>query len=377
MTPATLLLFVFGLVLLVIGAESLVRGASRLAAAAGISPLVIGLTVVAFGTSAPELAVSLKAGWSGVADLAVGNVVGSNICNVLLILGLSAVVAPMAVASQLLRFDVWIMLAASVAVLLLGWNGVIGRLEGAGLFAAVLLYTAWLIRQSRRETAEVRAEYEREFADLPAAASRRLWPVYVLQVLVGLGGLVLGARWLLIAAVAMARAFGVSELVIGLTVIAVGTSLPEIAASLVAAIRGERDIAVGNIVGSNIFNILCVLGLTAAVCPSGIPVSPAALRFDIPVMIAVAIVCVPVFFRDRGVDRYEGLLFLVYYVVYTAYLIMAARQHPALAWFRPVMLYVVLPLTAVGLAVATGRGVARQRRSSAEAGRAENGAESR
>lgn len=374
MTLATLLLFAFGLVLLVVGAESLVRGASRLAAAAGISPLVIGLTVVAFGTSAPELAVTLKAGWSGVADLAIGNVVGSNICNVLLILGLSAAVVPLAVAAQLLRFDVWIMIAASVAMLVLGWNGVIGRLEGAGLFAGVLLYTAWLIRQSRRESAEVRAEYVREF---PSAAerSRRHWPLYVLQVLVGLGGLVLGARWLLVAAVAMARAFGVSELVIGLTVIAVGTSLPEIAASLVAAIRRERDIAVGNIVGSNIFNILSVLGLTAAVCPSGIPVSPTALAFDIPVMIAVAFVCLPVFFRDQRVDRWEGLLFLGYYVAYTTYLILSARQHPALAWFRPAILYAVLPLTAVGLVVAMGRGVAR-RQLAADGAKAGNGAES-
>lgn len=346
----TLLYLAGGLVLLVVGAEFLVKGASRLATAVGISPLVIGLTIVAFGTSAPEMAVSVGAAWSGQADLALGNVVGSNICNVLLILGLSALIAPLVVAQQLVRLDVPLMIAASFAVLLLGLDGVIGRIDGILLFTCIIGYTLFLIVQSRKESSSaVQEEYAQEYSQTASG-----WKQVTLNALFILGGLVLlvvGANFLVDAAVSIAQYFGVSELVIGLTVVAVGTSLPELAASVIASIRGERDIAVGNVVGSNIFNILSVLGLSSVVSPAGIEVAPAALVFDIPVMIGVALACLPIFFTGYIITRWNGAVFLFYYVAYTAYLILAAMQHDALDTFGAAMLFFVIPLTAITLLV--------------------------
>jgi cation:H+ antiporter len=347
--------FVAGLVLLVVGAESLVRGASRLAAAVGLSPLVIGLTVVAFGTSAPEMAVSVGGALSGQGDLAVGNVVGSNIFNVLFILGAAAAIAPLVVSMQLLRFDVPVMIGVSVATLLVAADGVVGRIEGVLLVVGLAVYTALLIRLSRRERAAIQDEFAAEYASAAQSAGQLV--LQVALVAGGLGLLVLGAGWLVSAAVQMATAFGLSELVIGLTIVAAGTSLPEVATSLIATVRGERDIAVGNVVGSNIFNLLGVLGLSAAVAPDGLRVTPAALGFDVPVMIAVAVACLPIFFTGRLIARWEGWLFLAYYVAYTAYLIMAVAQHDALPLFSSAMVAFVMPLTAVTLLVLTVRAV--------------------
>jgi cation:H+ antiporter len=360
MTPLTMVLFVLGIVILVAGAELLVRGASRLAAALGISPLVIGLTVVAFGTSSPEMAVSAQSALAGQTDLALGNVVGSNIFNVLFILGLSALIVPLVVAQQLVRLDVPLMVAASVAVLLLGMDGAFGRLDGALLFGGAVAYTAFLVRQSRRETAAVRAEYESEFGE--AAAGPVSWVRDTLLVLGGLALLVLGSRWLVNGAVEIATALGVSELVIGLTIVAAGTSLPEVATSVLASLRGERDIAVGNVVGSNIFNILVVLGFSGFVAPGGVAVAPSALRFDIPVMIAVAVACLPIFFTGHLISRWEGLLFLGYYAAYTAYLVLAATRSEALPAFAGAMTLFVLPLTAVTLATVGARELHARRR---------------
>jgi len=342
----TVVLFVAGLVLLILGAEWLVRGASRLAGALGISPLVIGLTVVAFGTSAPEVAVSVKAAWAGQPDLAIGNVVGSSVFNVLFILGASAVVTPLLVSSQLIRLDVPIMIGVSVLVFLLAGDGSIGRLDGALLFAGVIAYTAFQVWQSRKESAAIRDEYAQEYAPRRHSTLANL-----VLVAAGLALLVLGSRWLVSGAVAFAQALGVSELVIGLTIVAAGTSLPEVATSLLAAFRGERDIAVGNVVGSNIFNLLAVLGLSALVAPDGLPVSPSVLRFDLPVMMAVALACLPIFASGASIVRWEGALFLSYYAAYTTYLVLAAQEHDTLPVFSTVMEVFVLPLTAVTLAV--------------------------
>jgi cation:H+ antiporter len=342
----TVVLFVAGLGLLVVGAEWLVRGASRLAAALGISPLVIGLTVVAYGTSAPEMAVSVKSAWAGQPDLALGNVVGSNVFNVLLILGASATITPLLVSSQLIRLDVPIMIGLSVLTLLLAGDGSIGRLDGAILFAGAVAYTAFQIRQSRRESAALQDEYAQEYGPKRSSTAANL-----AFIAAGLVLLVLGSRWLVNGAVAFAQALGVSELVIGLTIVAAGTSLPEVATSILAAFRGERDIAVGNVVGSNIFNILAVLGLAGLAAPSGLPAPAALLRFDLPVMIAVAIACLPVFASGATIARWEGALFLFYYAAYTAYTVLAAQQHDALPAFSAVMQVFVLPLTAVTLAV--------------------------
>jgi cation:H+ antiporter len=356
MPPETILYFIAGAVLLIGGAELLVRGASRLAIAAGVSPLVVGLTVVAFGTSSPELAVTVGAAWSGQADVAVGNVVGSNIFNILFILGVTALITPLVVAQQLVRLDVPLMIGASLLMLLLGLDGTISRVDGLFLFLGVVAYTTFLIRQSRRETAQVASEYDEAFGAVP---EQTRWAVNIGLILVGLTLLVLGSRWLVDGAVEMATSFGVSQLVIGLTIVAAGTSLPEVATSVLAAMRGERDIAVGNAVGSCIFNILAVLGLGSLIAPNGVNVSPGALTFDIPVMIAVSVAALPVFFTGYTIARWEGAVFLLYYVAYTAWLVLTAREHAALEALAPAMTWFALPLTALTLAVLGVRAMRR------------------
>ncbi len=345
----SLLMVVAGLTLLVAGAELLVHGASALARAAGMPSLIIGLTVVAFGTSAPELAVSLGASLAGQPDIAMGNVVGSNMFNVLFILGISAAIAPLAVSSQLVRLDVPIMIGTSGLAWLMASDGAVGRLEGVVLLAGIVGYTALLIRLGKSQ-GNALALAGPEPPVRRAASGRRL-VVPVVLVLVGLVLLVLGARWLVQGAVELARVLGVSELLIGLTIIAAGTSLPELATSVIASIRGERDIAVGNIVGSNIFNILAVLGAASAAAPDGVAVSPAVLRFDLPVMLAGAVVCLPVFFTGGRISRWEGVLLLGYYAAYIAYLVLGASSHESLSGFSAAMVFFVLPGTVLGIAV--------------------------
>ena len=353
------LTFLAGLALMTVGAELLVRGAASLAVAMKISPLVVGLTVVAFGTSAPELVVSVQAALSGQPDIALGNVVGSNIFNILFILGASALVTPLVVHQQLVRFDVPLLIALSGLVLLLGWDGAIGRLDGLLLFAGLIVYTVWGIVASRRETTAIQREYEQEFGESASKATGASIALHILFVVVGLALLVLGSRWFADAAVAIARALHVSELVIGLTVVAAGTSLPEVATSLLAAWKGERDIAVGNAVGSSLFNIMCVLGLASAIAPDGVPVAAAALRVDIPVMIAVAVICLPIFFAGHIITRWNGALLFAYYWAYTVYLILDASGSPATRTYAMVMLGVVVPLTGAMLAFGVLRALRR------------------
>jgi len=349
------LLFLAGLGLLTGGGHFLVTGASRLARRFGVSSLVIGLTVVAWGTSAPELAVSLGAVLRGQGDMALGNVVGSNIINILGVLGMSALVTPLVVSRRLVWHDVPVLVVLSVMVWVLGTDGRIGRLEGALLFAIGVVYTARAIHSSRRETARSRAAGEGTPPD--AAPGRAL-----VLVVAGGGLLVLGAHLLVTSASVFARGLGVSELVIGLTVVAVGTSLPEAAASVVAAARGERDMAAGNAIGSNIFNIVNVLGLAALFSPTGIPVPAPALNFDLPVMVAVAAACLPIFFVGHRIARWEGGIFVGYYAVYVVFLLLQAEWHDALDVLSRAMLFFVLPLTAVTLAVILWRDARRRRR---------------
>jgi cation:H+ antiporter len=346
---ATLLMVVAGLALLVAGAELLVRGASSLARAVGMPPLIIGLTVVAFGTSAPELAVSLGASLAGQPDIAMGNVIGSNMFNVLFILGISAAIVPLVVSSQLVRLDVPIMIGVSGLAWLMASDGVVDRLEGVMLLAGIVGYAAMLILLGRSQGKSV--AHAGPAAPVRRAAPMRGLVVPALLVLAGLVLLVLGARWLVQGAVGLARVLGVSELLIGLTIVAAGTSLPELATSVIASIRGERDIAVGNIVGSNIFNILAVLGAAAAAAPHGVAVSPAVLRFDLPVMSAAALVCLPVFFTGGRISRWEGALLLGYYAAYVAYLVLGASSHESLGAFSAAMVFFVLPGTVLGIAV--------------------------
>ncbi len=316
---------VVGLILLVAGAELLVRGASRLAAAFGISPLIIGLTVVAFGTSAPELAVSLASSFANKPDIAMGNVIGSNIFNILAILGLSALVTPLAVQQQLIRLDVPLMIGISVVTYLMALNGRIGRIEGFLLATGIIVYTIFLIKKSRRENQSIVDEYAKEYDKKTSAGVVSLLGNVAL-VVVGLGLLVLGSDWLVKGAVHIATRLGVDELVIGLTIVAAGTSLPELATSVVAGLRGERDIAVGNVIGSNLFNLMAVLGFAAFVSPEGVSVAEESLRVNLPVMLAASVACLPIFMRGHRISRMEGLLLFAGYVGYTSYLVWSASM---------------------------------------------------
>ena len=347
----TVVSLVVGLAVLVLGSEFLIRGASKLAATIGIPPLIIGLTVVAFGTSAPELAVSLNASLNGQADISLGNVVGSNICNVLLILGISAVIAPLVVAQQLVRLDVPIMIGVSALMMFFGLGNQLSRSDGLILFGGGITYTLFLLVQSRKEKNPViQDEYEQFGARSLSIKETGLSAVLFF---LGMAMLVAGSHWLVESAVSIATFLGASPLIIGLTVIAFGTSLPELATSVMATFKGERDLAVGNVIGSNIFNILVVLGLTSAVSETGIYISNSAQRFDIPVMLAAAIMCLPIFFTDNQVSRREGILLLCYYVLYVGYLVVNAAD-PDSIWLGSINL-IVVPLTLLMLCLLSWR----------------------
>lgn len=304
---------------------------------------------MAFGTSAPELAVSAGAVLDGKVDIAIGNVVGSNILNVLLILGASAVITPLVVHLQLIRQEVPIMIAASVALLLMMLDGVVATWESALLVGAMVIYTVFLVWQSRRQSASADAEFEGE-VDLNSTWDRH-WSVQLGLILLGLVALVTGSHFLVEAAVTTAKQWGVSDVVIALTIVALGTSLPEIATSVTAALKGQRDMAVGNVVGSNTFNILGCLGISGMLSTSGLVVAESVIHFDAWVMLAVALACLPIFISGREIARWEGVVFLLYYAAYTAYLILASQAHDALQQFSAVMLYFVVPLTVITMAV--------------------------
>jgi cation:H+ antiporter len=316
MTLATIYLLA-GLVLLYFGAEGLVRGSASLALRLGLSPLVVGLTVVAFGTSTPELMVSLKAALAGQADISVGNVVGSNICNIGLILGLCALVTPIATTSQIVRIDIPIMLAITAITIFLLNDGTLGLPEGIFLTVLLVAYIVFSIGLARRQPAE---DLDAEFGE-EVKISKLGLTVDLLMVAGGLVLLLFGARFLVDGAVIIARTFGWTEALIGLTVVAIGTSLPELATSLVAAIKKEADIAVGNIVGSNIFNLLGILGITAIVHPlaaSGIG------RIDYAVMAAFSLLLWPMAYYQKRITRPEGAILLAGYVAYVSWLVRSA-----------------------------------------------------
>ena len=357
-----LLVFAGGLAALVLGASALVRGASRLALNLGLSPLVVGLTVVAFGTSAPELAVSAGAVASGQMGLAVGNVVGSNIFNVLFILGLAALITPLSVHLQVVRQEVPVMVGAGLLVVALGWDGSYGVLDGALLVLLLVGYSAFLVLKSRAEASAAGAAADGsgdagggsdgngDGGGQPGGWDRHL-PAQLGLIAAGLVLLVAGSQAMVTAAVHFARLLGVGEVVIGLTIIAAGTSLPEVAASIMASLKGERDMAVGNVIGSCVFNLLGVLGvaaLTASLTGQGaLPLPPEVAAFDLWVMLAAFLACLPVLLTGREIVRWEGALFLVCYAAYTTYLVLAAQRHTGTQAFADAMLWFVLPLCAV------------------------------
>ncbi|CAN5689836.1 calcium/sodium antiporter [soil metagenome] len=318
--------FVIGIVLLYFGAELLVRGSARLARSFGISALVVGLTVVAVGTSAPELVVSLIAVLRGQADLTVGNVVGSNISNIALILGISALIYPIAVRARLLSRGIPLMIVATIAFALLVRDGMLGRAGGLFLFVGLIAYFTYLLRSRGDELPEVEAEYEQhqqERGCCPRDESR-LWNTGL--AFVGLVLLAAGAHLLVGAATVFALHVGMSELVVGLTVVAIGTSLPELATSVLAAFRKEADIAVGNAVGSNVLNILGVLGPAAVLRP--LAVAPAMLRFELPVMIAASVLLLPLAWTRLRLERWEGAVLVAGYAVFVVVLL-ARSADPA------------------------------------------------
>lgn len=348
-----LLQMFLGLGLLVYGANRLVGGASTLALKAGLSPLIVGLTVVAFGTSAPEMAISVKTAWLGQSDLAVGNIVGSNIFNVLFILGISAMISPLIVSKQLIRLDVPLMIASSILFMIFSLDGRIAIWEAGVLAAGIAAYTGFLMRLAKREKQNL------ESSELSEAAKGGLGMATVWVVL-GLVLLVVGSHFLVNSAVAIATALGVSQVVIGLTIVAAGTSLPEVATSIMATIKGERDIAVGNVVGSNIFNVLAVGGISGLVSGSGLTVSPEIVSFDLPVMIATAVACLPIFFTGYTIARWEGFVFFAYYVLYISFLVMTATQHAALETFANAMTWFIIPLTTLTILVVLARAFKKQ-----------------
>jgi cation:H+ antiporter len=335
----TWLLLALGLVLLVFGADLLVKGAARLAGSFGVPALVIGLTVVAFGTSAPELAVSVKAAYSGQAELAIANVVGSNTFNVLFILGVSALISPLVISRQLIRQDVPLMVGVSAVALVMTLDGSIGRWEATILVIGLVAYTWFLFHQGKKQGMDVADAGVEEMLKVKVPTWQSL-----LLVIGGLVLLVLGARWLVQSAVEIATLMGVNEAVIGLTIVAAGTSLPEVVTSVVATIRGERDIAVGNVVGSNIFNILCVLGASGLVSPVPLLAGEQMTQLDLPVMLGVALLCVPLFFTSATLTRPDGALFLGLYLFYVWYLIALALSQPYLPVLQSAFLFAVLPL---------------------------------
>jgi len=323
MTLHPAVVFAAGLVVIVVGAEMLLRGASRIAAALGIKPILIGLTVVAVGTSAPELAVGVTAALEGRGALAIGNIAGTNMVNILFILGLSAAMRPLPLQLQSIRLDVPVMIASALALLVMAFDGVLSRVDGLVLLAAACVYLATLIRLSRRESAAMVREYAEEFGPQALKTERgalaKSWDGLLLAV--GIALTVLGADLLVAGAADLARAFGVSDAIIGLTIVAIGTSAPELATTVVSTIKDDRDVAIGNLLGSSITNILVILGLTCLAASDGVDVSPDVLRIDLPLAAAVAIVCWPVFRSDRTVSRREGVAFVAAYLVYLTTLV--------------------------------------------------------
>ncbi len=315
------LLFLGGLVIVVLGAEMLLRGATRIASMLGVSPIIIGLTVVSVGTSAPELAVGLTAAHEGRGPLAVGNIAGTNIVNILLILGLSAAIRPLPTRSLSVRLDVPVMIATAGVLFIMALDGVLDRTEGLGLLLAAIVYTVALVMLSRQEDSSTRLEFRDALAGQappsPHTTGRGAWVWNAVLLVAGMALAVLGAELLVAGAVELAKAYGVSDAFIGLTIVAIGTSAPELVTTLISTARNDRDVAIGNLIGSSIYNVLVILGLTMLAAPaSGVDVSAEVLWIDLPLAALVAIVCLPVFRSDRMVSRREGVGFVLAYVAY-------------------------------------------------------------
>lgn len=310
--------FLAGLAIIIGGAELVLRGASRFAALIGMKPIIIGLTIVSIGTSMPELAVGITAAAEGRGALAVGNIAGTNMLNILFILGMSAAIRRLPLEQLSIRLDVPVMIATALVLIVMASNGVMSRFEGFILVAGAVVYTIALVRLSKRESPAMRQEYEEEFGQQILLRRKGVW-VALFNISILMVGIVLsvwGANLLVDGAVEIATRLGVSDAIIGLTIIAIGTSAPEMATTLVATLKDDREVAVGNLIGSSISNILVILGITCIASPAGVNVSRDILWFDLPLAAAVAIVCYPVFRSDKMISRREGVVFVVLYIIY-------------------------------------------------------------
>jgi cation:H+ antiporter len=316
--------FLIGLVVIILGAELVLRSSTRIANFLGIKPIIIGLTVVAIGTSMPELAVGITAAAEGKGALAIGNIAGTNIMNILFILGLSAAIRALPLHSMSIKLDLPVMIGAALALTAMAWDGVLQAYEGILLLLAAVVYTVVLIRFSRMETASIKKEYEEEFQPKRTPPVKKAW-LWAWNIALLGGGIyltVIGADWLVSGAVSIASSLGVSDAIIGLTIVAVGTSAPELVTTIIATIKDDRDVAVGNLIGSSITNILVILGITCILAPGGIDVSKDILWFDLPLAALVAIICYPVFRSDKKISRTEGTVFVSLYLVYITSLIL-------------------------------------------------------
>lgn len=321
MLLSTILLFLLGLVVLTVGAELLLKGASKLAAMMNIRPIVIGLTIVSIGTSLPELAVGIKAIKSGADDIVLGNIAGTNLVNILLILGISAAIRPLPIHQKTVRSEVVVMIIAALLLFLLALDGRLSFWEGALLFALGVVYIVFIIKKSRNEHASVVKEFDEEYEpDTPNGMS--LWQIWTWNATLLLGGMITtiyGADLLVDNAIIIARFFGMSEVVIGLTIIAIGTSAPELATTMVATFKNDRDVAIGNLMGSSIINIFLILSTIILVSSNGLAISADLLWVDLPLVALVAIICYPVFRSDQQVSRKEGMFFVCLYLMYLIY----------------------------------------------------------
>ncbi|KUI26066.1 sodium:calcium antiporter [Mycobacterium sp. IS-1496] len=316
--------FLAGLTVLAVGSEVMVRGATGLASRLGISPIVIGLTVVSIGTSMPELAVGVIAVGEGSGALAVGNIAGTNVVNVLLILGLSALLVPLALQMRTIRSELPVMAGVALLFWLLAADGHLSRLDGIILVVCAVGYTVAVVWSARRESRQVALEFADEFGPGAVGTVTTGTRGAVMDVVMTVGGialLVVGADWLVDGAVGVSRQLGVSDALIGLTVVAIGTSAPELMTTVVSTLRGDRDVAIGNLIGSSVYNILLILGLTCLVAADGIALPASLVRIDIPIMVTVALACVPIFLSGRRVSRGEGGAMVVAYVVYLGFLL--------------------------------------------------------
>ncbi len=316
-----LLLIVVGLVALILGAELVVRYGSRLARRMGVPPLLVGLTIVSIGTSAPELAVGIDAVRSGAASLAIANIAGTNVVNLLLILGLSAILRPIVLHLQTIKLDLPAMALAAALVVVLSLDGTFSILDGILLTALAIVYTALLVVFARRESALVASEFAEEYPPEPTQGGRAI--LHIALLVAGLVVIVLGAGWLVDGSVQLARALGVTDAIIGLTIVAIGTSAPELATTIVSTIRGDRDIAIGNLIGSSTYNLTLILGVSLLFSPGHIDIDPQLVLIDLPLMLLVSLVCIPVFLTGKRVSRAEGIMFVSAYAVYLGFLLAA------------------------------------------------------